>query len=174
MVKKIIIMCLILFYGFTLAGAEDARVMKLEKFLARFPWSPLRGHEHEIVYCADKFGIDYRLYVAIAGAESSFGKKFPKQAKNLTGHRNGVTRFSSIYHNIHATSKLVGTAKYYQKYRRTRNLWDFLYVYKGVPPYKHYYVNLRYTFDEVARVRIFTPPQLAKPAGNNVALISND
>jgi len=163
MFKKIIILCLLLVACLGIAGAEDGRVMRLQKFLARYSWSPLLGHEHEIVYCADKFGIDYRLYVAIAGAESTYGKTFPKGAKNLTGHCNGDTHFNSIYHNIYATSKLIGTAKYYAKYRQTKNLWDFLYVYKGVPPYKRYYVNLSYSFNEIADIRIFTPPQLAEP-----------
>jgi hypothetical protein len=134
--------------------AEDLRAVRLQKFLDRYPWSPLRGHEHEILYCADKFGIDYRLYLAIAGAESTYGKRYPEGKRNLTGHLNGATAFSSIWQNIYETSKLIGTAHYYRKYRETNDIRDLIYVYKGVPPYEHYYKNMRYALDQIGQVDI--------------------
>ncbi|MFH1347727.1 MAG: hypothetical protein ABIH22_03455 [Candidatus Margulisiibacteriota bacterium] len=148
----LIIIGLILVAGF--ASAEDLRAVKLKKFLDRYSWSPLRGHEQEILYCADKFGLDYRLYIAIAGAESSYGKRFPKSKKNLTGYLNGETGFDSIWQNIYETSKLIGTAHYYKKYRKTKDIKDLIYVYKGVPPYDHYYKNMRYALDKITAVSI--------------------
>ncbi|MBU0630058.1 MAG: hypothetical protein KKC80_03965 [Candidatus Margulisbacteria bacterium] len=147
-----LLMILILLSG--AAEARDLRAVKLKRFLDRYEFSPLRGHEQEIVYCADKFGIDYRLYVAIAGAESTYGKRFPATRKNLTGHRNGDTAFESIFDNIYQTSKLIGTRHYYRKYRQTKDIWDLVYVYKGVPPYDHYVRNLRYALDTITAVSV--------------------
>src|SRR3989339_608426 len=127
--KLWLVLLLIVFIGWS-ASAKDLRAVKLQKFLDRYPWSPLRGHEQEILYCADKFGIDYRLYVAISGAESTYGKRYPLGLKNLTGYNSGKTGFNSIYQNIYQTSKLIGEAKYYRKFRATKDLWDLIYVYK--------------------------------------------
>lgn len=137
-----------------IACAKDLRAVKLRKFLDRYPWSPLRGHEQEILYCADKFGIDYRLYIAIAGAESTYGKRYPKSKKNLTGYLNCKSGFKSIWQNIYETSKLIGTSHYYKQYRKTKDIWDLIYVYKSVPPYKHYYKNMRYALDQITAISI--------------------
>jgi len=137
-----------------LAAAKDLRAVKLKRFLDRYPWSPLRGHEHEILYCADLFGVDYRLFVAIAGAESSFGKSYPVQRNNMTGYLDGWATFDSIYDNIYETTKLIGTRHYYKKFRKTKDIWDLIHVYKGVPPYDDYYKNLRFTLDAITAVDI--------------------
>lgn len=133
---------------------KDLRAVRLKKFLDRYPWSPLRGHEHEILYCADKFGIDYRLFIAIAGAESSYGKRFPRSTKNLTGYNSCNTKFTSVWQNIYETSRLIGTSHYYKKFRKTGDIWDLIYVYKGVPPYSHYHSNLRYALDSITKIDI--------------------
>ncbi|MBU0672737.1 MAG: hypothetical protein KJ732_06910 [Candidatus Margulisbacteria bacterium] len=152
---SVVILIVLLFAG--LVQAKDLRATKLKKFLDRYPWSPLRGHEQEILYCADKFGLDFRLYIAIAGAESSYGKRFPKSSKNLTGYAvydDNVGSFNSIWHNIYETSKLIATSNYYKKFRKTRDIKDLIFVYKGVPPYDHYYNNMRYALDQITRVSI--------------------
>ena len=153
-VKRFFLVLLIVISLTSLGYSRDLRVLKIKRFLDRYPWSPLRGHEQEIVYCADKFGIDYRLYVAIAGAESTYGKNYPRRNKNLTGYQNGRTKFASIYQNIYETSKLIGTANYYRKYRRTQNIWDLIRVYKSVPPFRQYHRNMRYALDQIHSVSI--------------------
>lgn len=137
-----------------LAGAGDLRAARIEKFLTRYPDSPLRGHIHEILYCADRFGLDYRLYLGIAGAESTFGRRYPKSNRNLTGVCNGGARFVSIYDNIYRTHEIIATGKWYRKYRKTRDLRDLVYVYKGVPPYDRYIRTLRYIFAGIERAPI--------------------
>ncbi len=154
MARRLILIFLIIALLAGAGFAQDLRSVKLKKFLDRYPWSPLRGHEHEIVYCADLFGIDYRLYVAIAGAESTYGKRYIKQSKNLTGYNNGVTPFSNIYQNIYETSKLIGTKHYYKKYRATKNIKDLVLVYKAVPPFEHYIRNLRYALDSITAMSV--------------------
>jgi len=157
MYKKIITILILLLMSASLASARDLRAIKLKRFLERYPWTPLLGYEHEILYCADKFNLDYRLYVAIAGAESSYGKRYPKSAKNLTGYAvygNNVGQFESIYQNIYKTHELIATAKWYKKYRETGDIWDLIHVYKGVPPYDHYYRNMRYALDQIQAISI--------------------
>ena len=155
--KKLVYILIGLLLIAGLAGAKDLRAVKLKKFLDRYPWSPLRGHEQEILYCADKFGLDYRLYIAIAGAESTYGKRYPEGAKNLTGfgvYGDNVGQFCSIYQNIYKTHELIATKTYYKKYRETNDIRDLIEVYKGVPPYDHYYNNMRYALDQITAVSI--------------------
>lgn len=153
--KKISIIIVLLLAALVGSGeARDLRAVKLKKFLARYPGSPLRGHVHEILYCADRFGLDYRLYLAVAGAESTFGRNYPKGSYNLTGVCNGASRFSSIYNNIYRTSEIIATGKWYRKYRRTKDLKDFVYVYKGVPPFKRYIGTLRAIFAGIDRMPV--------------------
>lgn len=155
--KKIIFILIGLILIASLTGAKDLRAVKLKKFLDRYPWSPLRGHEQEILYCADKFGLDYRLYIAIAGAESTYGKRYPQGAKNLTGYGiygDKVGQFSSIYQNIYKTHELIATKSYYKKFRKTKDIKDLIRVYKGVPPYDQHYYNMRYALDQITAVSI--------------------
>ena len=145
---------MILAFAANIGLAKDFRAVKVKKFLAKYPGSPLRGHEHEILYWADKFKLDYRLYLAIAGAESTFGRRYPKHNRNLTGILNGSTHFESIYDNIYQTQKLIATGKWYKKYRSTKNLMDLIYVYKGVPPYDHYFRNIKSIMQAIASVPV--------------------
>jgi len=154
MIKR---MLLILLFIIPLASAGhsmDLRALKIERFLLAYPNSPLRDHIDEILYCADRFGLDYRLYLAIAGAESTFGKKYPKDNHNLTGILNGSKQFDSIYENIFETHKLIATGKWYKKYRKTNDVKDLIYTYKGVPPYNHYIGNVRFALDKINAVSV--------------------
>jgi len=155
MIKKLFIFTIILIVlSLSAAYGIDLRPYKLKRFLANYPWSPLQGHEFEIVACADTFKIDYRLYVAIAGAESTYGKRYPRETRNLTGYNSCNTVFASIYNNIYETSKLIGTAKYYEKYRQSEDVKDLIYTYKGVPPYDHYFRNIRFSLDAISDISI--------------------
>lgn len=154
--KSLAIILLILILS-GLATAGDRRAVKIQKFLMKYPGSPLRGHSHEILYCADHFGLDYRLYLGIAGAESTFGRKYPKGNHNLTGVCNGGARFASIYDNIYRTHEIIATGKWYKKYRKTRELKDLIYVYKGVPPYDRYLRTVRGIMAGIERVPVGRP-----------------
>ncbi len=152
--KFIAALAALLVLGAGSAQALDLRAIRVEQFLAKYPDSPLRGHVHEILYCADRFGLDYRLYLGIAGAESTFGRRYPKRNHNLTGVCNGGTRFVSIYDNIYRTHEIIAKGKWYWKYRKTRDLRDLVYVYKGVPPYDRYLRTLRHIFAGIERAPI--------------------
>ncbi|MFA5103994.1 MAG: hypothetical protein WC527_02325 [Candidatus Margulisiibacteriota bacterium] len=146
--NNIVIYTLVLVFvvlsGATVSG--DLRSERLRAFLYRYPGTPLISHINEILYCADKFKLDWRLYVAIAGAESTFGKHYPKHTRNLTGFNNCDTKFRSIYDNIYRTHEVIATTKYYAKYRKTKNIKDLVYVYKGKPPYEHYIKTIKFVF----------------------------
>ncbi|HVN67769.1 MAG TPA: hypothetical protein VMT55_05285 [Candidatus Sulfotelmatobacter sp.] len=147
----------------SLALAADPRAVKLDKFIASCnPSSPLIGKGAEIVRWADKYKIDYRLYVALAGVESGFGRHYPRRSHNLTGISNGGARFRSVDGNIEYTSRIIGSAKYYRKYRRTKRLEDLVYVYKAVPPYDRYIRNVKLAFDYIAAVPVVDTARVEK------------
>jgi hypothetical protein len=154
MKKSLIVFCALIWLA-GVGSCRDLRAVRLEKFLAYYcPTSPLRGKTEEIVRYADRYSLDYRLYIGIAGAESTWGKKYPKRSYNLTGISNGGARFRSISHNIAFTHATIGTKKWYREYRKTRDIKDLVYVYKGVPPYDRYIRSLRFTFDMINAVPI--------------------
>jgi len=154
MLKKLILTAFIIFVSFNLASAKDLRAVRLAKFLDSYPANPLRAHVHEILYCADQFGLDYRLYLALACAESGMGRFCPKYSRNFTGICNGATGFRSIFANIQYTHKLIATEKWYRRYRATRRLEDLVYVYKHVPPFEPYLRTMRYVLNGIASVDI--------------------
>jgi hypothetical protein len=146
-----LIVCLVLTAG--LAEAKDLRPLRIERFLERYcPSSPLRGYGGEIVRQSDRYKLDYRLYVAIAGAESTWGKRSPKRSRNYTGISNGGARFRSIKHNIEFTLATIAEKKWYRKFRRTKNLRDLVVVYKTIPPFDRYQRSLNFTMDMVAGI----------------------
>ncbi len=64
--------------------AEDWRVAHLYKFLADYN-SPLTDQAGHFVREADRLNLDWRLVVAIAGVESTFGKHIPTNSFNAWG-----------------------------------------------------------------------------------------
>jgi hypothetical protein len=150
---KILIALLLLVLAAGLAGARDLRPLRIEKFLERYcPTSPLRGYGTEIVKQADRYQLDYRLYMALAGAESTWGKSCPKRSCNFTGISNGGARFRSIKHNIQFTQATIAEKKWYKKFRKTKNLMDLIIVYKAVPPYDRYQRSMNFTMDMIAGI----------------------
>jgi len=153
--KKFLIalLLIVMMLGISIAStaevSSEIKVHKIEKFLLKYPFSPLIGYEHQIVECSEKYGLDYRLYVAIAGCESTFGKRYLRYTNNLTGIGSGKIKYKSISDNIDATYKLIATKKYYWKYRKTKKIADLVYVYKGVPPWKQYIFTMEWIFDEI-------------------------
>jgi hypothetical protein len=152
MLKKLYGALLILLIAISAVSAKDLRAVKISKFLDNYPANPLRAHVHEILYCADQFGLDYRLYLALACAESGMGRFCPKYSRNFTGIMNGATGFRSIFANIHYTHRLIATGKWYRRYQATRRLADLVYVYKHVPPFEPYLRTMRYVLDGINSV----------------------
>jgi hypothetical protein len=66
----------------------DPRITALRQFLIDYN-SPMYPYAETFVTEADKYGLDWRLVVAIAGVESAFGNLIPYQSNNAWGWRGG-------------------------------------------------------------------------------------
>jgi hypothetical protein len=73
---------------------EDARPVIIEKYLERYD-SPLLPYAQDLFEASEKYGVDYKLIVAIAQCESNLCKKAPEGSFNCWGFENGETKFLS-------------------------------------------------------------------------------
>ena len=129
---------------------ESNRENRIHNFLVKVnPTSPIIGFEKDIVQIADKYGLDYRLYIALSGAESTFGKRYIKNNHNLTGILSGQLKHKSILDNIEYTYKLIATKPYYYKYRATKDVRDLIYVWKGVGPFGPYIETFKWILKKI-------------------------
>ncbi len=65
--------------------AKEARYASLESYLARYG-SPLSPYTKDFIDAGDKYGVDYRVVVAIAGREQTFGVAWPGASHNFWGY----------------------------------------------------------------------------------------
>lgn len=91
--------------------------------------SPMAPHATDIVRAGSTYGVDPRLVVAIAGVESSFGRKC--RGHNAWGWNNGRTRWSSWSESIDSYTKLFS-----ENYPNWRNLRRIAPVYNPNTPEK--------------------------------------
>jgi len=85
----------------------DSRPQLLGLYLKKHK-SPLLGKEKFIVEMSDKYGLDFRLLVAIAQKESGLCRVIPEGSFNCWGwgvHSNGTLRFDSYEDGLEAVSK---------------------------------------------------------------------
>jgi hypothetical protein len=64
----------------------DPRVLAMSKFLNDYH-SPMAQHAELFIVEADRYGLDWRLIVAISGVESAFGNLIPRGSNNAWGWR---------------------------------------------------------------------------------------
>ncbi len=91
----------------TSIGEKDARLTVVKDFLKRYK-SDLFPYADNIIYSADKYGIDYRLIPAIAMQESNLCKKAPKDSYNCWGfgiYGKKVTKFDNYEEAIDTVTK---------------------------------------------------------------------
>lgn len=67
-----------------LAFDHDIRPLAMRVVLEKYH-SPMVGNEIELITIAEKYGLDWTLLAAIAGTESSFGKRMPMDCLNPYG-----------------------------------------------------------------------------------------
>lgn len=87
--------------------AADARPLLIKKYL-EFYNSPLVPYADLLFSVSQKYGMDYRLLVAIAQQESNLCKKIPENSYNCWGwgiHSRGTLRFSSYPEAVEAVAK---------------------------------------------------------------------
>jgi len=73
---------------------NDIRLSQLEAFLENYH-SPLSGYCREFIVSADRYEVDWRLVPAIAGVESSFGKRTLPSSFNAYGWDGGNYYFEN-------------------------------------------------------------------------------
>jgi len=76
------------------AVEEDARPVIIQKYLAKYD-SPLLPYSMDLFNASEKYGVDYKLIVAIAQCESNLCKRSPEGSFNCWGFENGDTHFLS-------------------------------------------------------------------------------
>lgn len=85
----------------------DGRSLLITHYLRRYK-SPLLSHANEVVQVSDKYGLDWRLLVAIAQQESNLCKKIPANSYNCWGfgiYGGKVTRFDSFSDAIEVVAR---------------------------------------------------------------------
>lgn len=91
----------------------DTRILRLENYL-KSQGSPLASYAPKFVQEADKNQIDWRLLPAIAGIESSFGKRMIAGTHNAWGWGGGTIKFASWEEAIETISRALAE-KYYAR-----------------------------------------------------------
>ncbi len=92
---------------------QDLRAKQLKLALEYYK-SPLVDYSAYFVQMADKYGIDWKLLVAISGVESTFGKNYISGTYNAYGWGGGTIRFASWEDSIEKVSQALGE-KYYDR-----------------------------------------------------------
>lgn len=85
----------------------DYRVKVVENYLKHYD-SPMVDNASDFVYYADKYGLDWRLVLAISGVESTYGKQIPPYSYNGWGwgvYGDNVIRFKSWKEGIQTVSQ---------------------------------------------------------------------
>ncbi|GMR19265.1 MAG: hypothetical protein BMS9Abin34_397 [Patescibacteria group bacterium] len=94
----------------------DDRIVKLNSFLSKYN-SPMASRAGKFIAVSDRYGLDWRLLPAIAGTESTFGRRIPYGSYNPFGWANGKYRFTSWDQAIETVGKTL-YEKYYLKGKR--------------------------------------------------------
>lgn len=142
----------LIIFGYFISKNKSYGVEQYEKIstLRNFLYkrhSPLYKYSDKIVYWSEKNGLDYKIYVAISGCESSFGKN--SRNYNYTGIDNGRRKFKNIGENIRFTIELISKSRRYTKFRKTNKIEDLVYIYKGVPPYNNYIRTMKWIMEKL-------------------------
>lgn len=91
--------------------SSDARPLIIKKYLHKYH-SPLEPFFHTIVEISDKWGVDYRLLVAIAQQESNLCKKIPAGSHNCWGYGiygKKITSFDNYPQALETVAKTLKT-----------------------------------------------------------------
>lgn len=81
-----VIIALILIFGLVqnVSAATNLQILRAETVLKSYN-SPMQGSAKELIEIAQDYNLDWTLLIAIAGTESSFGKRMPANCTNPYG-----------------------------------------------------------------------------------------
>lgn len=82
----------------------EARPLIIRNYLEQYH-SPMAPYADFIFQISEKWGLDYRLIVAISQCESNLCKKIPEGSFNCWGFENGETKFLSWKQAIEQVAK---------------------------------------------------------------------
>ena len=88
----------------TAIATGDARPVIIDQYLTLYD-SPMAPYADFLFEMSEKYGLDYRLMIAIAQCESNLCKKAPPGSYNCWGFENGTTNFSSWEQAIEQVAK---------------------------------------------------------------------
>lgn len=116
----------------------DNRGKILKEYLAKYN-SPMTDSAEAFIEQADKYNLDWKLVVSIAGVESYYGKHIPPYSYNGWGfgvYGNNVRRFASWEDGIETVSKAL--REEYMDARGHSNIYEIGSTYAADPrwPYK--------------------------------------
>jgi len=114
----------------------DPRIEKVERFLKKYN-SPMASEAKTFVIAGDVFKIDYKLLVAMAGVESTFGKHTPSCAPfNPFGWKSysspcGFYRFQDFKESINHVAQRISSMPVYGQFRESGSLTELQQIYNG-------------------------------------------
>ena len=129
----------------------DDRAYRIRIYLQGYS-SPLADNSSDFVKTADKYHLDWKVLVAISGAESTFGKAIPPQSFNPFGMAcwpgHPCARFNSFADAIDYLGQQLATSKYYAHYRTTKEIQDLAENYNpsGAISWTH---SVKYFMEEI-------------------------
>jgi len=127
------------------ASYNDNRTLVLKDYLNQFD-SPLAEYADSFIKAADKYELDWRLVPAIAGAESTFGKRVTFNSHNPFGYAGGYFSFESWETAIEVETEMLAV-----KYRDSWGLVtpeEIMPIY--APPSKTWAKNVRFFMGEIS------------------------
>jgi len=83
---------------------DDARPVIIDQYLESYN-SPMAPYADFLFEMSEKYGLDYRLMIAIAQCESNLCKNAPPDSYNCWGFENGATQFLSWQQAIEQVAK---------------------------------------------------------------------
>jgi hypothetical protein len=160
------------------AKSLDPRAVVLKDYLTKYN-SPLTDHAQDFVEAADFYGVDWKLVPAIAGVESTFGKRIPGGYNAWGWGVYGDNRiyFQSWRDGIYTLNK--GLKEKYIN-RGLTNPYAMNTIYASSPTWGtkvSYFMNDIEQFskaqtDEINQLRVLTSQSKFKVAGTSAKLAS--
>ncbi len=117
------------------AKKVSPRLLRLSRFFTSYN-SPLAFESESFLEASEKYKIDYKILVAIAGVESTFAKNIAYNSHNPFGYMcgNRVCYFKSYRQAIFKVAQTISRNRAYKKYRLTKRIIDLAEVYNYVYP----------------------------------------
>ncbi|QQS38373.1 glucosaminidase domain-containing protein [Candidatus Woesebacteria bacterium] len=122
---------------------NDYRTTVLKNYLESKN-SPLALYTDELIFEADRNGLDWRLIPAITGVESGFGKRIPPNSHNAYGWAGGKYKFDSWEQSISIVANTL-RVKYIDKNALTVHQIGRIYA----PPSQTWAYNVGYFIKQI-------------------------